>query len=215
MRGYVSKKLVIEILFILPFAILPAFLEYYGGLVALILMPLSLLLRENIEGNYEIYNDKKLLFNFIIVYSILLMYVFFTAFGLYKSLGFNDEYVKNIIKIICLTLSLILLKISRVSIKNFKWNVCRSHILGTLTIALMYACITIFFDGFIFINRFNGDIVNYGFFILKTVILVAFFEEFLCRGILISALKGYQIAEWKANIMQALLFGILHCVKNI
>lgn len=215
MRGYLSKEIAIEILFIFPFAILPALLGYYGGLLALILMPLSLLLREKLEGSYKIYSDKKLLFNFIIVYSILLMNVFFTAFGLYKNLGLNDEYVKNIIKIICLTLSLILLKISRFSIKNFKWNICQSHILGTLAIGLMFACITIFFDGFIFINRFNGDIVNYGFYILKTVILVAFFEEFLCRGILISALKGYQISECKANIIQALLFGSLHCVRYL
>ncbi len=213
MRWSFSKKSVTEILFIFPFAILPALLGYYGGLVALSLLALSLLLRGNLEGNFKIYSDKKLLFNFIIVYSILLMNVFFTAFGLYKYLGFNDEYIKNIIKIISLTLSLILLGIFGISIKNFTWNMCRSQIIGTLAIGIMFACITIFFDGLVLINRFNGDIVHYGFYILNTVILVAFFEEFLCRGILISALKGYQIAEWKVNIIQALLFGILHCVR--
>lgn len=79
----------------------------------------------------------------------------------------------------------------------------------------MFACITIIFDGFIFLNRFKGDVVHYGFYILNTVVLVAFFEEFLCRGILISALKGYLIAEWKVNIIQAFLFGILHCVRYL
>ena len=215
MRRYLSKKSVIEILFIFPFAIIPALLGYYGGLVALSLIAFSLLLRKNLEGSFEIYSDKKLLFIFIIVYLILLLNVFLTAFGLYKYLGFNDEYIKNIIKIICLTLSLVLLKTSRISTKNFKWNMCRSQIIGTLVIGLMYTCITLFLDGSIFINRFEGDIVHYGFYILKTLILVAFFEELLCRGILISALKGYQISEWKANIIQALLFGILHCVKYL
>lgn len=89
----------------------------------------------------------------------------------------------------------------------------RGQIIGTLAIALIFAFITIFFDGFRFINSFNGDIVHYGIYILSTVILVAFFEEFLCRGILISALTGYKIAEWKVNTIQALFFGVVHCVR--
>ncbi len=216
MREYFSKKSVIEFLLILPFAILPALLEYYGGLLlALPLLVLLHLLGKNFEGSSKIYNDKKLLFIFINIYSILLMNVFFTVFGLYKYLGFNNQYIKNIIKIICLTLSFILLKIFRVSIKNFKWNMSRSQIIGTLAIGLMFAVITIFFDGFRFINDFKGNIVQYGSYILNTLILVAFFEEFLCRGILISGLQGYQIEEWKVNIIQAFLFGILHCVKYL
>lgn len=215
MREYLNTKLVMEILFLVPFAILPVLLGYYGGLLAFFLLVLILLLGKKLEGSNKIYQDKKLLFIFIIVYSILLINIFFTAFGLYKHFEFNEEYIKNIFKIICLILSLVLLKIYRISIKNFKWNMSRSQILGTLAIGLMFACITIFSDGFIFINRFNGDIVEYGFYILKTVILVAFFEEFLCRGIFISALKGYQMEEWKINIMQAFLFGILHCVRYL
>jgi CAAX amino terminal protease family. len=215
MRGYLSKKIVIEILFIVTLAFLPALLGHYAGIVALFLLALIFLLRKNLEDSFEIYSNKKLLFIFITIYSILFLNVFFTAIGLYKYLGLDEGYIKNIIKIISITLSLILLKICGINIKNFKWSMNRGQIIGTLMIGLMYACIIIPLDGFIFINRFNGDIVQYGFFILNTIILVAFFEEFLCRGILISALKGYQIAEWKVNIIQALLFGILHCVKYL
>lgn len=215
MRGYLNKKSLIEILLVFPFAMLPAILGHYGGLVALSLLVLCLLLSKKLDGSSIIYANKKLLFIFVIVYSIIFMNVILTGFGLYQYLGFNDDYIKNIIKIICLTLSLVLLKVFRVSIKNFKWKMSRSQMIGTLAIGLMFACIIIFLDGFRFIYSFNGDLVQYGFYILKTIILVAFFEELLCRGILVSALKGYQIAEWKINVIQAFLFGILHCVRYL
>ncbi len=215
MRGLLSNKNVIEILLLFPFAMLPVFLGHLGGLLALVLLVLSLLLRKKLEGSFEIYSEKKLLLIFIIVYSVLAMNVLFTVFGLYRYLGWNDENCKTIIKIIGLTLSLILLKVFRVSIKNFKWNMSRSQMIGTLIIGLTFTCITLLLDGSRFIYTFNKDIVRYGFYILEIVILVAFFEELLCRGILISALKGYQLAEWKVNIIQAFLFGILHFIKYL
>ncbi|SDO01930.1 CPBP family intramembrane glutamic endopeptidase [Acetanaerobacterium elongatum] len=215
MREYLNKKSVLEILFVLPFAILPALLGYYGGLLGLVFLVIILLFSKKLEASVEIYSDKKLLLNFIIVYSILLMNVFFTVFGLYKHLGFNSEPIKSIIIAVCLLLSLVLLKVSGVSIKAFKWNINRNQIIGVLAIGLLFASITVIFDGFRFINGFKGDIVQYGLYLLRTIVLVAFFEEFLCRGILVSGLKGYQIAEWKINIIQALLFAVLHCVRYL
>lgn len=38
-----------------------------------------------------------------------------------------------------------------------------------------------------------------------------FFEEFLYRGLLISKLKNYKLTEESINIIQAILFGLLHC----
>lgn len=215
MRERLSKKLLIEISLILSCTIISVLLGYYGSIVTLSLIVLVYLLRKSLEGSFEIYSDKKLLFIFIIVYLILSMNVFFTAFRLYKYLGFNEEYAKGIIKIIGLTLSLILLKVFGIRIRSFKWNMSRSQIIGSLLIGFVFISINIYSDGLRFNNSFNGDISQYSLYILKTALLVAFFEEFLCRGILISALKGYQIAEWKANIIQALLFGILHCVKYL
>ncbi len=215
MREYISKNSLIESLFVLLLAVLGAVVGHFGGLLGIILLILIYLLREKLQGGFEIYADKKLLPVYIIVYSILLVNIFFTAFGIYRNLGLNDENIKIIIKITCLTLSLILLKVFGGSIINFKWRMSRSQTIGTLAIGLVFACITIILDGFRFINDFNGDIVRYGLYILSIIILVAFFEEFLCRGILISALKGYQIAEWKVNIIQAFLFGILHCVRYL
>jgi membrane protease YdiL (CAAX protease family) len=215
MKENLTKKSIIEILFICPFAILPALLGHYAGIVTVLLLIVILLVSKKLEGNSEIYSNKKLLLVFIGVYSILVMNVVFTAFGLYKYLGLDDEKIKIIVKIICLTLSLLLLKIFRVSIKSFKWNMSRNQIIGTLIVGLVFAVVVIILDGFRFVYAFNKDIVDYGVYIVGTVILVAFFEEFLCRGILVSGLKSYQLEEWKINIIQAFLFGILHCVKYL
>ena len=111
MREYLNKKIVMEIIFLVSFAILPVLLGYYGGLLAIFLLVIILLLGKNLEGSNKIYQDKKLLVVFIIVYSILIINIFFTAFGLYKHFEFNEEYIKYIIKIVSLTLSLVLLKI--------------------------------------------------------------------------------------------------------
>lgn len=159
MRGYLSKKIVIEILFIVSLAYLPALLGNYGGVVASFLLVLIFLLRKNLEDSFEIYSNKKLLFIFIAIYSILFLNVFFTALGLYKYLGVDEGYIKNIIKIISLTLTLILLKVFGINIKNFKWSMSRGQIIGTLAIGLIYACIIIPFDGFIFINRFKASCI--------------------------------------------------------
>ena len=97
--------------------------------------------------------------------------------------------------------------------KNFSWTLSKGQILGTLVLAAAFICITVFFDGLRFFNDFNGDIVRFSLYVLKILVLVAFFEEFLCRGILISALKAYSLSEWKINLIQAFLFGILHYAK--
>jgi membrane protease YdiL (CAAX protease family) len=210
-----SEKILWEWLIILILTIVSALLGYYGSIVALFLIFVIYFLRRYLEGISEIYSDKKLMPVFCIIYSILFINTLLISLGLYDLLGISEGSIKTVIKIICVLFSFILLKSFNISIRNFKWNVSRSQIISTLIIALVFTCVIIYFDGLRFIYMFNGDILQYSLYILKTIILVAFFEEFLCRGILISGLKTYTLSEWKINIIQASLFGILHYARYI
>ncbi len=202
----------------LPLLILTAVstvIGYYGSLLALFLMLMVYLLRKHIEGNIELYANKTLLTVFYLVYAILMMHTLLVSFGIYDVIRLDAENIKVLVKAAGVLLSLILLRITNISVKNFSWTLSKGQILGTLILASAFICITVIFDGLRFFNDFNGDIVTFCLYVLKILVLVAFFEEFLCRGILISALKAYSLSEWKINLIQAFLFGILHYARYI
>lgn len=134
---------------------------------------------------------------------------------MYEIIGVNPEQIKIVLKIVCVTLLFILLKASNTSISDFQWRVKTKQWLVTGILAVVFILITSFFDGFRLKYMFNGDIVKYLFYVLQIAVLTAFFEETLCRGILLSALKGYEIVEWKANIIQAVTFGIPHFIRYL
>lgn len=208
-------KTVQELLPLLILTAVSTVLGYYGSLLALFLMLIVFLLRKHIEGNIELYAHKQLLIVFCIVYSMLFLHTLFIRFGFYAALDLDAENVKVLVKAAGVLLSIILLRINNISMRNFSWTLSKGQILGTLIIAAAFICITVIFDGLRFFNDFNGDIVTFCLYVLKILVLVAFFEEFLCRGILISALKSYMTSEWKINLIQAFLFGILHYARYI
>ncbi len=208
-------KTVQELLPLLILTAVSTVLGYYGSLLALFLMLIVFLFRKHIEGNIELYANKTLLTVFCIVYAILMMHTLLISFGIYEVLRLDAENVKVLVKAAGVVLSIILLRITNISVKNFSWTLSKGQILGTITIAAAFICITVVFDGLRFINDFNGDIAKFSLYVLKILVLVAFFEEFLCRGILISALKAYSLSEWKINLIQAFLFGILHYARYI
>ncbi len=215
MKKLFNKYIVLEMLCVILFAIIPAILGYYGGLLACFLMLVAYILGKSLEFSYKLYANKKLLYAFICIYCIFLINIVMTALGIYSRLNFDENSVKTFIKAFCFILSFVLLRVFGSSLKDFRWAVSKKQLLGTLVIGLVYVGITVTFDGFIFINQFKSDILQYALYIFVTLVLVAFLEEFICRGILVSALEGYQLAEWKINIIQAILFGVLHCGKYL
>jgi len=135
---------------LLPLLILTAgstVLGYYGSIVALFLMLIVFLLRTHIEGNIELYANKTLLTVFYLVYAILIIHTFLVSFGIYDVLRLDAENIKVLVKAAGVVLSIILLRITNISVKIFSWTLSKGQILGTLVLAAAFICNTVFFDG--------------------------------------------------------------------
>ncbi len=165
----------------LPLLILTAVstvIGYYGSLLALFLMLMVYLLIKHIEGNIELYANKTLLTVFYLVYAILMMHTLLVSFGIYDVIRLDAENIKVLVKAAGVLLSIILLRINNISMRNFSWTLSKGQILGTLILASAFICITVLFDGLRFFNDFNGDIAKFSLYVLKILVLVAFLKSF-------------------------------------
>jgi len=62
-------------------------------------------------------------------------------------LGYYGSIVALFLMLIVFLLSILLLKLCSISMKNFSWTLSKGQILGTLVLDAAFICNTVFFDG--------------------------------------------------------------------
>lgn len=162
--------------------------------------------------NEYIYKNKNALYPFIIVYSIMLFSIFILnkLFNLNNStaMNFNSDYL--LIIQLFISMSIFICYFFKISIIDFNWHISRKSFALVIIVFIVYRFIFKFNDitnGTINIHQ----ILNLEFiidFALKAFInslYPAFYEEILFRGLLISALRGFDLSNNKCNIIQAVI----------
>ena len=176
-----------------------------GIIISFILIEL---LSKKLTNERVIYSDKKAIIPFSIEYIILYLVIYFIS---YKFYGNNLKLSYGLLIQIFLISSLfILLLVFKINIKNFYWNIKFEQLIIIIVIALVIFIPTIICGKYSFRYVKFGNIVSYIVKILLTFIYPSMYEEVLYRGMLISGLKTYGLANDKINIVQAVLFGVMH-----
>jgi membrane protease YdiL (CAAX protease family) len=172
-----------------------------------------------VKEDKHIYENKKAIIPFLIIFSIVLI----TIFTLNKAFGLNNSTLGNhigyyLLVVLGFSSALFISYFFKVRLYEFNWDMpFRSFILVILLYAI-FRLITNFignYEGTIHLsNIFNIQFILQ--FIISTIaksIYPGIFEEVLYRGFFISALKGFGLSNQKCNIIQAVLFGIGHVMS--
>lgn len=164
--------------------------------------------KERLDDDYPVNKDKKLLIPAVIVYTIFLLNGVLYGLNIYSKFGIDSENVKLLIKAILLVFLIFGLRIFGSSIKKINWKIKRNQFLYTLGFIILFSPILIYLRGLAFLNL-KPELLLYN--VLCIIFLDGIFEELVNRGLFISGLMGYGFTEEKANIIQSLVFGVLHC----
>ena len=101
----------------------------------------------------------------------------------------------------------------KLKLNDFNWNISLIQILIIITIFTGYFIPKLIFSGveaFRFYSMFHGNVLAYVVSGAIMFIQPALYEEVIYRGFLISALKGFGLDDFNINVVQAIIFGLLH-----
>ncbi|XMB86775.1 CPBP family intramembrane glutamic endopeptidase [Mycoplasmatota bacterium WC44] len=154
--------------------------------------------------------NKKYLSAFLVVFIshlILLM--------LNRSIGYinnDNSWLMNTLYILPFNITLLFMYFFKVGFKDFKWNMTKKTIALALLLYLILKLLTfVLFD----IEKLTSTswlyyLVNFA----HNIYYPAFTEEILFRGLLLTGLIHYGFSNSKANIIHALIFGVIHILNR-
>lgn len=220
----INKIVIYEILFItICCGSLYAYCSYtfeQPGLLILSSILMLVLIRifsKQLEDDKKIYQNKKAIILFITIYTIMIIVII--TFNKFFNLNNNTVSKVNPIYILLLQVMIIstifLSYIFGISLKNYNWNISFKWI-GIILLVYLANRLTL---NILVLKNNNYSIINFVSisFVVKFVLSTLYYclypgllEEVLYRGFLISGLKGLGIDDWKCNIVQAIIFGIIH-----
>ncbi|MPQ44394.1 CPBP family intramembrane glutamic endopeptidase, partial [Clostridium tarantellae] len=144
------------------------------------------------------YNSKWLLWPVIVNLTTLIIY------------GFNVPYIENELKVNFILFALLFVcYISREKISSLNFNTSLITLLRILVIAILYKLILICvyeLSGVTLVSSDKSFILTF----LKGLIFPVIYEEILFRGFLLGTLSAFKLSKTKSNIIQSLIYGILH-----
>ena len=186
-------------------------------LSVIVMLVLINVFSKDLVADKKIYENKKSLALFSIIY----VFIAVVSILFNKILHLNNYTINNINLIYVFILQAVLIStiflcyLFGIRLGYYNWNITLKQIgiivLIYITNRLILNLITIDDKDFVIINLFKFS------FVIKFIISTfyhcfypGFLEEVIYRGFLITGLKGIGCNEWKCNVIQSLLFGILH-----
>lgn len=157
----------------------------------------------------QIYSDINALLSFIPILIIYLTIIYVFTYRVNIKMSFLLTTAMQGF-LVCCTLIMYLFHLK---FSIFKWSITFKEL---LVIILAFLCVL--FPRLIiqgnsalrYYSSFNKKDLAYLYYCLRVLIYPAFNEEVIFRGLLITGLKGYRLEYWKINILQSIIFGLLH-----
>lgn len=122
------------------------------------------------------------------------------------NIDITSLFNKIVLQIIILVFLFITFKIFKMKLNNFKFNISIKTLLFSILIGLIFVFITLRQT----VLRGPHNLLMTSFEFVDLFLFTSFHEETVYRGLLISGLKKYRIQEYNINIIQSIIFGIIH-----
>lgn len=201
-----GKLSLMEVVFvIICFLFIFLFRTYQVLTFILSLLPLIIFKKQLINYNIDIKKEKKFLYAFVLIFIV------YMGIHLYVNFSVNlDQY--TLIQLMLLiqlpiTMTILLGYLFKVKLRDFNWVI---NLKSFLIIVLVF----IFLELAALVNSLTG--VNTIAYYIKNFLLHLYYpsivEEVVFRGFLLSGLLAFGIREDKSNIIQCIIFGLIHVI---
>lgn len=153
--------------------------------------------------------DKKYLFSFtivFIVYTAILIYVSET--GLVSN---ENSLLKNTVFLLPVNLTILIMFFFGLRFKDFLWRFTTKSLVLSIIIYIIIKPLTfILFHP----NMFDVTLAHYGLNFVHNLYYPSFIEEIVFRGLLLTGLVHYGYSQGKANMIHAVIFGLIHIINK-
>lgn len=161
------------------------------------------------SSDYEIYADRNGLLSFILILIIYVSIIYVLTYRVSSSMSF---LITTVIQgfLVCCTLIMYLFHLK---FGNFKWSITVKEFFIIIFAFLCILSPRLIIQGksaLRYYSGFNEKNLAYLYYSLRVFVYPAFSEEVIFRGLLITGLKGYGMQYWKINIIQSIIFGLVH-----
>lgn len=200
---------VVEIIFIVICLSLVFLTNFKQSLICLLMLVILLVFQKFLSSEERAFKyDKKFLYGFGIVF------IFYMAIQLYFSIRYEnlvEVFNLNEIRLyyqLPILLTLLLAYTFKVRYRRFNWSITIKEVLFIL---LLFVPLLIEHDFSDFMAR------NVDFFYIRNYFQQLYYpsivEEVMFRGLLLTGLISIHVREDKANIIQAVVFGLIHLIN--
>lgn len=180
------------------------FTSYIKAFFEIILICILILNSHKLVNNLNIPHGKNYLYAWLVSLVLPLVIQIFIS---KQSIGKKDILIIEILTLCSLFIILRFFKI-KITKLNFKLNLktCLLSLLVGLGYLIINSICASISGNSIKNNSFSSIILN----LIENFAYVAFFEETTGRGLLMGGLKSYNIPDYLINIIQTIIFGVLH-----
>ena len=206
------KEEILEVIFLIGmFVVLWQYYRYsyISHLIVSLIIIIVLLNLLSDNESMNIPSKRKAIFPFIYIYILIFFQstLYLKLMTLPKIVSIQSSIIRLIIiQIIVIILPMLTCYFFSIKLTDFNWKTSFKW--------LVVSCV-IFIDGFSVFkyNKFSC-ISDYIFDSFDALIFNASFEEVLFRGFLISLLKSFKLNNTKINIIQSIIFGLIHIYQT-
>lgn len=201
-----GKLSVMEVTFVIICLLFIFLFRTYQVLTCLLsLLPLIILKKQLINYNIVIKKEKNFLYAFVLIF------LAYMGIHLYIKFRVNlGQYTLNQLMLLIqlpITMTILLGYLFKVRLRDFNWVI-------TFKSFLIIVLVFIFLELTALVNSLTG--VNTIVYYIKNFLLHLYYpsivEEVVFRGFFLSGLLAFEIREDKANIIQCVIFGLIHVI---
>lgn len=182
----------------------------FNILAILSVVPIFLLKNSNTYFSLDIQKGKKLLYAFILIFSTYMIILLLYKYFIWNHRSIQDFTInQHRLLQLPINLTIFLGLIFNIRIKDFKWTITlKSIIMVLIVFSLTELSMFIILEGYSeFAEKINVMfLINF----IQKLYYPSIVEELIFRGFLLTGLIYVGMKSDKANILQAILFGMIH-----
>lgn len=178
---------------------IPSYIETFSEIILICILILNC---NNSVNNINIASGKKYLYAYLVALVspiVILRLIPIQSFGM-----------KIIVEITILCSLFIILRLFKIKVTNFNFRLNSKTFTFSILLGLGCMLINIICKTISGTSIKNTSFIYIFFKFINCFIYVGFFEEFTGRGLLMSGLKSYNLPNYLINIIQSIIFGVLH-----
>ncbi|TCO70678.1 CAAX prenyl protease-like protein [Marinisporobacter balticus] len=196
-----------ELFFITICLFLVLFFNNFSRILPLILMLYALIIfkYQMTSNKIKIKNEKKFLYAFIIIIFVYMgINLYYNYINLLDTINTINQY--RLVQL-PLTMTIFLGYLLRVRLKDFNWSITFRALFVVVLVYILYLTYFLFYDmKSLMQSTPTYFIKNF----VQQIYYPSIVEEVIFRGYLLSGLLAFGVREDKSNIIQAIVFGVIH-----